>query len=96
VNSTVRPLKIKAMKYKRWVGLGQYKLNNLVKIARENGLNVIVGFKPCLFFYYELGLEGTKSQMEDVEKTWKASGQEVRNRKPKAACGFNWPASKKV
>lgn len=81
------------MKYKRWVGLGRYKLGGLMEIARGHGMKIIVAFKPAMHFYYELGLFGKKEQMEQVDKIWKAEHR-VLNKKPNGACNFNVNISK--
>ena len=76
-------------RYKRWVGIGKYDLDGLVKIARNNGLKIIIAFKYPLCFHYELGLFGKKTQIKKTESEWMLAGHKVVNKKPGGACGFN-------
>jgi len=77
------------MKYKRWVGLGNYNLDGLVKVARNCGMKIITAFKPAMHFYYEIGLSGNKKQIEQVDNAWRLGNHKVVNRCPGGACGFN-------
>lgn len=89
----------KIQRFARWVSIGGSLdhpkfgvLFALVAVARGNGMKCIVGFKPSMHFWYEIGLAGTATQMKATEEKWHTAGHKVKSRKPPGAFGFNLEA----
>ena len=83
-------------RWARYVSIGPCDLTRLVWIARRNGLLCISARKPDMHFYNEIGLYGTRAQVEATEREWRAIrsgetrlGHEVLARKPSAAFGVH-------
>jgi hypothetical protein len=77
-------------KWRRWVGISiSYYLRALVDIARNNGMECITAFKPCLFFYNHIGLYGTSAMMTKTESDWRKDKKiEIKNRQPSGCFGI--------
>lgn len=83
-------------RFARWVSIGGKCENRrfgqtfaLVAIARKNGMKCIIGFKPGMHFWHEIGLYGTPEQMRKTEAAWKSNGHEIKTKKPSGAFGFD-------
>ena len=88
---------VKVLKrFARWVSIGgkchHKKFGQtfaLVAVARKHGMQLIVGFKPGMHFWHEIGLAGTPAAMKKTEAEWKRQGHEIKTKKPPGAFGFN-------
>jgi hypothetical protein len=79
-------------KWKRWVGISAYfDLSNLTSVARNEGMKVIVAYKPGFFFFYHIGLYGTSDAMRNTESKWKQMDAEaqIENREPKGCLSID-------
>lgn len=56
---------------------GKYNLKELIEVARKNGMTIITARKPGMHVCAEIGLYGTKAQMEKTEKQWNKAGNEI-------------------
>ncbi len=82
-------------KWKRWVLMGKLNLNEMVEIARKQGMIIISGSKVSMCVHYQIGLYGTSAQMKQTEGAWIESGHKVTNRQPGYAfsCDVDIPRS---
>ena len=68
---------------------GELSLQELVAIARKNGMQCIDGYKPSMHAFNGIGLYGTRSQIKKTEEEWMAHGHEMKPRSFRAVFGVD-------
>lgn len=75
--------------YKRWVGIGDGDVDDIVRLVQEH-MDVMCVSKPGFCFWWGLYLYGTREQMARVQDAWERVGMDWHSRQPPGA----WAISK--